>query len=81
MNVLFITGTHEIGPRSRRAGKSVAAPIVVEDGCWIGAGAILMPGVVVGSGCVIGAGSLVTSDCRPGFLYVGSPAVAKRDLK
>lgn len=34
-----------------------ALPVVIEDGCWIGAGCILLGGVTVGRGSVIGAGS------------------------
>lgn len=58
-----------------------AAPIVVEDGCWIGASAVVGPGVTVGRGCVIAARAVVTSNCQPDGLYVGIPAVRKRDLQ
>ncbi|WP_249354641.1 DapH/DapD/GlmU-related protein [Rhodococcus sp. USK13] len=53
---------------------------MVGDGCWIGAGAIILPGVTVGEGCVVGAGAVVTRDCSPNGLYVGSPARRVRDL-
>lgn len=76
----FITSTHEIGPSSGRGGRVVDRPIVVGDGCWIGAGAIILPGVTVGDGCVIGAGTVVTRDCEPNGLYAGSPARRVRDL-
>lgn len=45
----FITSTHEIGPSSGRGGRVVDRPIVIGDGCWIGAGAIILPGVTVGT--------------------------------
>ncbi|EID80220.1 MULTISPECIES: acyltransferase [Rhodococcus] len=76
----FITSTHEIGPSSGRGGRVVDRPIVIGDGCWIGAGAIILPGVTVGDGCVIGAGTVVTRDCEPNGLYAGSPARRVRDL-
>ena len=76
----FITSTHEIGPSDGRGGRVVDRPIVVGDGCWIGAGAIILPGVTVGDGCVIGAGTVVTRDCEPNGLYAGSPARRVRDL-
>jgi maltose O-acetyltransferase len=77
---MFTTGTHDIGGPTQRAGSACPAPIVVGDGCWIGARAILLPGVTVGAGCVIGAGAVVREDCEPNGLYVGVPARRLRDL-
>ncbi|MFV9455898.1 acyltransferase [Rhodococcus sp. NM-2] len=48
--VQFVTSTHEIGPSSGRGGRVLDGPIVIGDGCWIGAGAIILPGVTVGKG-------------------------------
>jgi maltose O-acetyltransferase len=81
-NAMLLTSTHEIGPSDHRAGGGYAkfAPIVVEDGCWIGAGAIILPGVTVGRGCIVGAGAVVTKDCEPDGLYTGVPATRKRNL-
>lgn len=80
MQVMFCTSEHQLGPGSRRAGPVGGRPIVVGDGCWIGARAVILPGVTIGAGCVIGAGSVVVHDCAPDGLYVGSPAVRRRDL-
>jgi maltose O-acetyltransferase len=76
----FLTSTHDIGPPNWRAGRSRVGPILVREGSWIGAGAIVLSGVTVGPGCVIGAGAVVTGDCDANGLYVGVPAVRKRDL-
>jgi acetyltransferase-like isoleucine patch superfamily enzyme len=57
-----------------------AKGIVVEDGAWIGAGAILLDGVRVGSRAVVGAGAVVTRDVPAGSLAVGVPARAVRRL-
>jgi maltose O-acetyltransferase len=46
----------------------------IEDRCWIGTRAMIMPGVTIGEGTVIGAGALVTKDCDPGAVYIGVPA-------
>ena len=43
-------------PPECRAGAIVPAPVTIEDGAWIGARAILMPGVTIGAGAVIAAG-------------------------
>jgi maltose O-acetyltransferase len=78
----FITSTHSLGSAKHRAGYGTPlfAPIVVGEGSWIGAGAIVLGGVTIGPGCVIGAGAVVTRDCAPNGLYVGVPAHRQRDL-
>jgi acetyltransferase-like isoleucine patch superfamily enzyme len=57
-----------------------AEGITVEDGCWIGAGAIILDGVTIGRGSCVGAGSVVTRSVPPHSLAVGSPARVIRDL-
>ncbi len=81
MGVTFVTDGHPVGGPEQRAGDAVSArPIVVGDGCWIGANATLLPGVTVGPGCVVAAGAVVTRDCQPNGLYAGVPARRVRDL-
>ncbi len=53
----------------------IVKPIVVEDGAWIGAKAIILPGVRIGTHSVICAGSVVTHDTEPYMVYAGNPAV------
>ncbi len=48
--------------------------ITVEDGAWVGAKAILMPGVVLGQGAVAGAGSVVAKPIPAGEIHTGNPA-------
>lgn len=48
--------------------------IVIEDGAWIGAGAIILPGVTIGRRAVVGAGSVVTRSVEPLQVVVGNPA-------
>lgn len=74
MRCNLITSYHNIGPHDFRGGKSQTAPIIVGNGCWIGAHCTILPGVKIADGCVIGANSLVTKDTEPDGLYVGSPA-------
>ncbi len=54
--------------------------IIVEDGAWIGAGAILLEGVRVGAGAVGGAGAVVTHDVPARTMAVGVPARVVRHL-
>ena len=49
-------------------------PVTIGDNCWIGGGAIILPGVTIGDNCIIGAGSVVTKDIPGNSLAVGNPA-------
>jgi acetyltransferase-like isoleucine patch superfamily enzyme len=52
----------------------IAADIIIEDDCWIGANAIILGGVSIGKGAVIGASSVVTKDIPSMAVAVGVPA-------
>lgn len=49
--------------------------IEVLDNCFIGMGAILLPGIRIGPNSVVGAGSVVTRDVPPGMVVAKNPAV------
>jgi maltose O-acetyltransferase len=80
MEVMFCTATHALGDGLQRAGSGQCAPITVEDGCWIGARAVILAGTTVGSGAVVAAGAVVVDDCLPNHLYAGVPARSIRSL-
>jgi maltose O-acetyltransferase len=80
-HVMILTGSHDLGDGYRRVGDPNPQPVVIGDGCWIGAGAIILPGVTIGDGCIIGAGSVVTASCAPNGIYMGNPAELIRQLK
>ena len=50
------------------------APVVIEDGSWIGGSVVILAGVRIGTGAVVGAGSVVTADVPAGAIVVGNPA-------
>lgn len=79
MGVHFITESHHIGTCHRRAGVNYAEAITIEDGCWIGADSIILPGVTVKCGTIIGGESVVTHDTDANSLYCGNPAVKKKE--
>ncbi|MGP1629783.1 MAG: acyltransferase [Giesbergeria sp.] len=54
------------------------ARIVVEDGAWIGAGAMVLEGVRIGRGAVVAAGALVRQDVPAGMVVAGMPASVLR---
>jgi putative colanic acid biosynthesis acetyltransferase WcaF len=55
------------------------APIVLEDGVWVGAGAFVGPGVTVGVDAVITAMSLANRSLNGGWIYSGQPCKAMRE--
>jgi maltose O-acetyltransferase len=59
-------------PAIRR--RHFSAPIILEDGVWIGAGAIILAGVTIGRNSIVGAGSVVVSDVPANSVVAGNPA-------
>ena len=51
-----------------------ANPTIIEDNCFIGARAIIMPGVTIGPNSVVGAGAVVTRNVPPDSVVAGVPA-------
>lgn len=58
-----------------------ALPVTIEDGCWMGAGVIILPGVRIGRGSVVAAGSVVIHDVPVNSLVMGNPCRVVRKLK
>lgn len=54
------------------------APIVIEDGAWIGAQATICPGVTVHTNAILTVGSIATKDMEENYIYQGNPAVKIR---
>jgi len=52
--------------------------IVLEEGAWVGAKAIVCPDVTVGAGSVLTAGSIATKNLAPNGVYQGNPAIEKK---
>lgn len=49
-------------------------PIVIGRGCWIGSGAVIMPGVVLGDRCTVAPGSVVYGRFPDDSTLAGNPA-------
>ena len=49
----------------------IERPIFIDKGCFIGYGAVLLPGVRLGQGCVVGANSVVRGEFAPGSVIAG----------
>ena len=50
------------------------APIVIQDNCFIGMRATILPGVKIGLNSIVAAGSVVTRSVPPGEVWGGVPA-------
>lgn len=79
-NVIIATAGHPVLPRLREEGYQYNLPVTIGSCCWIGAGAIILPGVTVGDNTVIGAGSVVTKDIPSGVVAVGNPCRVIREI-
>lgn len=53
---------------------SRAGKITVESDCFVGYGAIILPGVTIGAKSIVAAGSMVTKDVPENSVVAGNPA-------
>ena len=76
MRVMILTHTHAgRSPLSDGRLPPHYASIHLKRGCYIGAGAILLPGVEIGEEAIVGAGAVVTRSVDPKVTVAGVPAV------
>ena len=78
--VTVATAGHPIWPELRERGLQYNAPVRIGRNCWIGAGAVILPGVTIGDNSVIGAGSVVTKDIPADVVAVGNPCRVLRPI-
>jgi maltose O-acetyltransferase len=72
--VQIYAADHPRDPAERKAGLESGRPVTIGRNCWIGGGAIILPGVSIGDDAIVGAGSVVTRDVQAGATVVGNPA-------
>jgi acetyltransferase-like isoleucine patch superfamily enzyme len=58
----------------RLQGDSFIGAVVLEDGCWLGIGSVILPGVTIGKNAVVGANAVVTKDVPSRAVVGGIPA-------
>jgi acetyltransferase-like isoleucine patch superfamily enzyme len=81
-NVYIGTGSHVIDMIGQNsAGLAYNDSIVIENGVWIGAGAIILPGVKIGKKSVVASGCLVNKDVESFSLIGGVPGKMIRNYK
>ena len=79
-NVVVATAGHPILPELREKAYQYNMPVHIGRNCWIGAGALILPGVTIGDNTVIGAGSVVTKDIPANVVAVGNPCRILRPI-
>ena len=60
-----------------------AEPITIGKRCWLGVGAVILPGVQLGDDVIVGAGAVVTKSFPSSSVIAGVPAkvISMRDQK
>ena len=56
------------------AGEDDIAPVIIEDGVWIGRHVAILKGVRIGARSIIGYGAVIRSDVPPDSVVAGNPA-------
>lgn len=81
MRAMLITHT-DVGhsPLRNREFPPSTSPVVIKEGAYIGAGAIVLQGVTVGECAVVGAGAVVVEDIPARAVAVGVPAHVVREF-
>ena len=71
-NVRFHASGHDLNDPTMN--RHVGGNIIVRNGAWIGASAILLPGIEVGEGAVVAAGAVVVKNVAANTIVGGNPA-------
>lgn len=79
-SVMIYNSEHDINSEDFHA---TIAPVEIGDFCFIGPGAIILPGVKIGKGAIVAAGAVVTKDVTEYVIVGGVPAqvIGERKIK
>lgn len=72
---ILLTGSHNY---KKTTFDLVTSPVTLEDGVWIGAGAIVNQGITASSHAMLTSGSVATKNMEAYAVYQGNPAVKIR---
>jgi acetyltransferase-like isoleucine patch superfamily enzyme len=81
-NVFLSSGSHAfrnaahlpIREQERSSAGERDRPIRIQDDCWLGVNAVILPGVTLGKGSIVGANAVVSRDVAPYAIVAGVPA-------
>ena len=80
-NVVIYDHDHRFSAEGFQMKEFKTGPIVIEDGCWIGANVTILRGTRIGKGSVIGAGAIVKGDIPPHSLVTGGRDLSVKPLR
>lgn len=75
---MLLTGNHDY---TKSSFDLITGEIILEEGVWIGAKAVVCPGVICRSHAVLTVSSVASSELEAYSIYRGNPAVKIRDRK
>jgi putative colanic acid biosynthesis acetyltransferase WcaF len=70
---VLITGSHD---HRKTTFDFLSAPVLLEDGVWICAGAVVLGGAICRSHSILTAGSVMGAEMQAYTIYTGVPAAA-----
>lgn len=73
---ILLTGSHDY---KKTSFDLITKGIILEDGVWICAGAMVTPGITAASHAVLASGSIATKNLEAYSVYQGNPAVKIRE--
>ena len=81
-NNVLLGANCQIGDRDGHQDRyaSKPAPIIIEDGVWLGMNVTVLKGVTIGTNTIIGANSLVTKDIPANCIAAGSPCKIIKEI-
>jgi carbonic anhydrase/acetyltransferase-like protein (isoleucine patch superfamily) len=82
--VLISDADHKFGNLEipiKLQGDEFRGPVQLASGCWIGIGAVILPGVTIGRNAVVAANAVVTEDVPAYCVAAGIPARLIKALK
>lgn len=79
-NVALYSATHPVKASERYNGVELGKPITIGDNCWIGGGAVIVPGVTLGDNVVVAAGAVVTKNFGSNVVLAGNPARVIKEI-
>ena len=57
-----------------RQGDAYKGAVLIQDGCWLGVGCVILPGISIGRNAIIGANAVVTKSVPDFAVVAGVPA-------
>lgn len=70
----------DAGKISENERAKIVSSVVLKEGCYIGAGVVILPGITIGENAVVGAGAIVTGDVKSNTVVAGNPARKIKDI-